>query len=148
MVHAIRKYCTNRGSFKEEDTTCQMNDAHSYAIKVLRPDLNDSLKLWSLYDMEKEAKFLSVLSHKNIVSVHFTSSFHNNMEGDYFLVIDRMDTTFDRLIMKWRRFEFVEKQRWKHQKTELSMRLSKQLTHRLKCCHEILSGLVYLHEKK
>lgn len=147
-MHAIRKYCTNRGSFKEEDTSCQMNYAHSYAIKVLRPDLNDSLKLWSLYDMEKEAKFLSVLSHKNIVSVHFTSSFHNNMEGDYFLVIDRMDTTFDRLIMKWRRFEFVEKQRWKHQKTELSMRLSNQLTHRLKCCHEILSGLVYLHEKK
>lgn len=154
-VHAIRNYYSNRLSIEEKEQEESnvppenklLNNTHSYAIKVLRPDLDDSLKLWSSFDMEKEAKFLSVLSHKNIVSVHFTSSFHNNMEGDYFLVLDKMDITLDRLILQWRRMKNVEKQRWKCHTAEASVRLSKQLTYRLKCCHEILSGLAYLHEK-
>ena len=132
----------------DSDRSLQSNDDSSanprnFAIKTLRNDLSRSTKKLGALDLQKEAHILSILNHKNIVSIHSTSSF----EDDYFLVIEKLETCVDKKILEWRSIlRFIKKS--KMSKEERKDQVNDILHTRLNCCLQLSSGFSYLHDKK
>ena len=87
------------------------NKKARYALKHLKPNLTDSYSP-SEYaqfatDLVREAEFLSMLQHPNIIKLRGTSQmnyagFDQGPKG-YFLIIDRLNETLTDRIAKWKR---------------------------------------------
>lgn len=131
----------------DSDRSLQSNDSFAnprkFALKTLRNDLSRSTKKLGALDLQKEAQILSILNHKNIVSIHSASSF----EDDYFLVIEKLETCVDKKILEWRNIlRFIKKS--KMSKEEKRDQVNDILHTRLNCCLQLSSGFSYLHEEK
>ena len=76
-----------------------------YAIKIIQPSIvqNEFQKfIQAAMDMATETKFLSVLSHPNILKMRGVGQ-GDMFSPDYFLVLDRLyDTLLDRIEGQWR----------------------------------------------
>ena len=70
-----------------------------YAIKVVRKSLDNTKMMPGAINLAKEAKWLAVLSHKNVISLHYVGENPGSLE--YFLVIDRLKNCLSDLITKW-----------------------------------------------
>jgi serine/threonine protein kinase len=141
-IRSLPTFATDSNqSLLSDDSTCA--NPRNFAFKTLRNDLSQSTKRLGALDLQKEAQILSILKHKNIVSIHSASSF----EEDYFLVIEKLDTCVDKKILEWKNIlRFIKKTKVSKE-TKLNQ-VNDILHTRLICCLQISSGVSYLHEKK
>lgn len=138
----------------------------TYALKHLRPGLIDKYTpiQYSQFatDLVREAEFLSVLQHPNIiklrgVSLFDSSGFIHGPKG-YFLIIDRLDETLVDRIAKWKRGP--QKGRFDLLQSSVSYAVNKtakkkdpdsnenELLHeQLEVMLQIAAAIVYLHDK-
>ncbi len=77
-------------------------DENQYVLKTLRPDLPEDEYVKGIVDLAIEAEFLSVLSHRNIISMRALAN-SDPHETKFFVVLDRLVMTLDRKFNQWRR---------------------------------------------
>ena len=75
-------------------------DSARYAVKALRPDLDDMKRAAGMVDLAVERKFLSVLRHPNIVKMR-GFGIGPALDPSQFLVLDRLYDTLEDRIGKW-----------------------------------------------
>lgn len=114
-------------------------------MKQLREDLNKSSAECGAIDLAIEAKFLSILSHRNIVSLHCVSE-SSPGNKDFFIVIERIERTIGKEITAWRRAE----QRLTESKNSTTKGTRRHLQsvfcERVVVAVEITHALQYIHE--
>lgn len=126
-------------------SVCSGNSAKSYAVKQLREDLNKSSAECGAIDLAIEAKFLSILSHRNIVSLHCVSE-SSPGDKDFFIVIERIDRTVGEEIRAWRGTEQRIKESKESTKKDTQRNLQAVFCERVVVAIEITHALQYLHE--
>lgn len=75
---------------------------YRYVIKALRNDLPEEEYSKGIVDLAVEARFLSMLSHPNIVSMRATA-ITDPLESRFFVILDMLTTTLDVRLQEWRR---------------------------------------------
>ena len=118
-----------------------------YAVKFLRPDLvgNPKKLRAAIKDILRESRILSLLNHPNIIRLRGCAI--PGPQGQYFIIMDRLDGTLLHLVEKWRLQEETFKT------TRSSALFGIQLQHavlvdRLQVATEIASAMEYLHGKR
>lgn len=131
----------DRGFMKEH---CFRDRSARYAIKQLKPNRTPEELSEAIVDIAMEAKFLSRLSHSNIIKMRGTGGIPCHPK--YFLVLDRLYDTLEERIDKWA----IEKKRLRgvmgvfgKKKFELRHLFSDRLLAAL----DIARALKYLHGK-
>jgi hypothetical protein len=96
-------------------------------------------------DLAKEAKWLSVLSHRNIISLHCAGETPGSV--NYFLVIERLEYTLSDAIGRWQRQNdslfFCGLPR-----TQVKQSIQRSIGTRISILYEATAGIKYIHEKK
>jgi serine/threonine protein kinase len=117
-----------------------------YAVKFPRPDLvsNPKKLCAAIKDIQRESRILSVLNHENIVKLRGCAI--PGQEGQFFIIMDRLDGTLLHLVEKWR----FQAEKLKEPRPAL---FGIQLQHavlvdRLQVATEIASAIEYLHGKR
>lgn len=122
----------------------------SYVLKTLRMDIPPHDLTKGIEDLAVEAKFLSVLSHPNIITMIASANTDPSLSR-YFIVLERLDKTLDRQFNYWRGIVGNNSGYWIPcygyccSNTTL---LHENWKERLHCAHDIASALEYLHRKK
>lgn len=80
---------------------CIRNGDARYAVKQLQPSLTEVEKARGMIDLAVEVKFLSVVSHPNIIKMRSTAAV-SPLNESYFLVLDRLYGTLDEKLEEWR----------------------------------------------
>jgi len=75
---------------------------YRYVIKALRNDLPEEEYSKGIVDLAVEARFLSMLSHPNIISMRATA-ITDPLESRFFVILDMLTTTLDVRLQEWRR---------------------------------------------
>lgn len=85
---------------------CIRDGQPRYAIKHLSRETLASQDLFykGTADLAMEAKFLSILNHAHIIKIR-ALAYAGHFSGDNFLVIDRLYSTLDQDILKWKQEE-------------------------------------------
>lgn len=134
---------SNEHSEKSSQTIEEKNSSRHkqnvYALKKLRLDLPVNNIVDGAINLAKEGKFLSVLSHENIIDLHGLSKVGMI---DMFLVLEKLDDTLDRMIDEWR-FSLAESRSSRHSYKMIKI---ESLQSRQNVICQIASGLKYLHE--
>ena len=146
----LAQHCIRGAQSKNEPSTPR------YALKRLRPDVmaEDDTYAMGAADLVVEARFLASLEHPNIVKIRGMAhgdceAFASGVEGDYFLVLDRLSETLTQRIGRWRK----ETRLW--QKGSLKGNLfdrrgrkwNDHLARRVEVAFELANALKYLHSK-
>jgi serine/threonine protein kinase len=82
---------------------CYRNGLARYAVKRIRKDIPDECKEDAAIDLASEAKFLTSLSHPNIVKLRAVVGVPGH--SDFLMVMDRLYMTLDQKIAEWRKAE-------------------------------------------
>jgi len=120
---------------------CLKDNNARYAIKQLRNDLTPSTKLNGAIDIAIEAKFLSVLSHPNIIKMRGTGGVYGH--PGLFLILDRLYSTLDIKFNHWEKEEKKQKGFIKFL-TEKNSSM-KSWNERLMAAFDIARAMRYLH---
>jgi serine/threonine protein kinase len=111
-------------------------------LKCLKPELlegdNPKAFLDAATDLVIEAKYMSKLSHKNILKVRglaegWEAAFSNGEYDSFFILIDRLDETLNQRVKKWRRGELTEEN---------------TIERKLPLMRQLASALAYLHDRR
>lgn len=129
-------YQTNR---KRMTAIARKAKKSPYVVKHLRPSLLKDQKAFieAAAELILEAKYLSAMTHPNIIGIHAVSTagakaYSDGSHDGYFVVIDALKSTlFDDIIQ------------WKVQ----GARTNVSLGHRLTIVRDLASALEYLHER-
>jgi serine/threonine protein kinase len=145
----VRNYMKTREKYRDTRKA-------SYAVKHLRQELitrYDKLEYaQAASDLAMEAEFLSSLRHPNIIKLRGISfqgpkGFQQGPKG-FFLIIDRLDETLDKRLMKWERArKGILPNRKPILKKKDSNGDSLITEEQLDVCLRIAAALVYLHKK-
>ena len=146
----MRNYMKKREKYRDTKKT-------SYAVKHLRQELitkYDKLEYaQAASDLAMEAEFLSSLQHPNIIKLRGISfagpkGFQQGPKG-FFLIIDRLDETLDKRLMKWERArKGILPNRKKPILKKKDFNVDNPVTEeQWDVCLRIAAALVYLHEK-
>ncbi|KAL3932839.1 MAG: hypothetical protein SGBAC_010665 [Bacillariaceae sp.] len=114
-----------------------------YAIKQINDHLKPSSKIDGAVDLAIEAKYLSCISHPNIINLVATPS---GSTASYFLVLDRLSASLDQRIYKeWH--PLVSKLGGKFGMGKLTHKkqLADMWQSRLKVMHDVAKGMAHLH---
>ena len=84
----MSKYCLRDGDAR-------------YAVKQLHTDLSELEHARGMIDLAIEAKFLSVVSHPNIIKMRAVAAC-GPMTKSYFIVLDRLYGTLEEKIEEWK----------------------------------------------
>lgn len=116
-----------------------------YAVKRLHRDLDARTEARGTIDLAIEAKFLTVISHPNIVKMRALAQ-GNPIRNDYFIVLDRLYGTLEERIVEWRAAKKKNKgfMKFGSNKKELEGLLVEQLT----VGYDLSSAFRYLHSLK
>lgn len=154
-----RRYMIGREKYRDTKKA-------TYALKHLRPALidkyNSSQYAQFATDLVREAEFLSVLQHPNIIKLrgvsHFDSTGFLHGPQGYFLIIDRLDESLVDRIAKWKRGP--KKGRFDLLQSSMTHAVSKAtkmkdresddnrfLQEQLEVMLQIAAAIVYLHDK-
>ena len=145
----LARHCIRDAKSRNEPSTPR------YAIKRLRADVmeDDDAYQMGAADLVIEARFLACLEHPNIVKIRGMThgdcdAFASGIEGDYFLILDRLSESLTQRIEKWKKEAKLS--RGKHSGLVFDRqgkRWNSLLAKRLDCGFEIANALKYLHSK-
>ena len=146
----LAQHCIRGAQSKNEPSTPR------YALKRLRPDVmaEDDTYAMGAADLVVEARFLASLEHPNIVKIRGMAhgdceAFASGVEGDYFLVLDRLSETLTQRIGRWRR----ETKLWRKGRLKGNLfdrrgrKWNDHLARRVEVAFELANALKYLHGK-
>lgn len=88
----------NRGFMRHH---CLGKVSRRYAIKRLKKNLTGTQRIDGSIDIAIEAKFLSTLSHPNIIKIRGVGGLSGH--SDYFIVLDRLNDTLEERCNKWKK---------------------------------------------
>jgi serine/threonine protein kinase len=71
-----------------------------YAVKMVRPDLNDGKLCLATMDMACELKLLSALCHPNVIRVHAVMGSFGHPKG-FGIIMDRLAGTLQEKMLEW-----------------------------------------------
>lgn len=74
---------------------------NQYVMKTLRADLPEEEYVKGIVDLAIEAEFLTVLSHRNIISMRAMANTDPH-ETKFFVILDRLIMTLDKKFNQWR----------------------------------------------
>ena len=127
---------------------CYRDSNARYAIKRLSDELDKKKRGQGIFDLAIEAKFLSVVSHPNIIKMRGTAS-GDPIRSDFFLILDRLYGTLEEKILG----------EWKYQKNSnagfcggfygVDKRKKKEfLLERMVNAYDLSSVFQHLHTKR
>jgi len=125
---------------------CKRNGSARYAIKRLKPDLDEEHRVRAILDLAIEIEFLSALDHPNIIKMRGNGG-ADMIRPDNFIVLDRLYETLEEKVQIW-------KIDWKKNSgcfgcfgvnKEI---LNDLLLERYVVAYDIAHALMFLHEKK
>jgi len=117
----------------------------SLAVKSIRKSIDRDAQVSGILHLATEAKFLSVLSHKNIINLHGTA---NNPGGiDYFIVIERLECCLSEQCTAWRK-EKDAISNSKLPRKQIAEKKQRLVEQRLLALLGVAAGLEYLHGHK
>ena len=125
---------------------CLRDGDARYAVKFLHPELSKLEKARAIIDLALEAKYLSVVSHPNIIKMRGWAACDPLKDG-FFLVLDRLYDTLEERMIKWRKIK-------KQAKGSLfgigsnKDALRELMTNRLLVAYDLAAAFRYLHENK
>jgi len=144
LTRSMHSHC----SIDDSSSICNSSVNGGYAIKQLRKDLSRSSIHNGAIDLAVEARFLTALSHRNIISLHCVSE-SSPGNKDFFIVIDRIDRTLGKEIVGWRRTqERVMKEKSRRGKEYVQGRIQSIYNSRVAVAIEIAQAMEYLHLHK
>mmetsp|Transcript_24735 Transcript_24735/g.36653 ORF Transcript_24735/g.36653 Transcript_24735/m.36653 type:complete len:668 (+) Transcript_24735:48-2051(+) len=120
---------------------CLRNGSARYAIKQLKSTLTGTKRADGAIDLAIEAKFLSVLSHPNIIKLCGLGGTRGHPRS--FIVLDRLYDTLDVKIKFWKEKESEYKGIFKKHKAQLNLLWND----RLLAGYDIARAIKYLHER-
>jgi len=157
LVKAIvNKLPRIRSSMKMSSSSLQLNSlgngyeenddlsGRKYAFKSLRSDLSKSMVFNGALDLTREAMFLNAISHPNIIILHSTAE---NPGRDYFLVIEKLDTTLTNALDMWKIQEDSCLKKLKLQRSKRALKKQALIKNRAEVLFGLVSALSYLHGK-
>jgi len=142
---ASMKRLSSRKSLKRTSSLESTGSCDSFAVKTLRKSLDTTKMMHGAVDLAKEAKWLSVLSHKNIISLHCAGE--NPGSVDYFLVIERLETSLSDVIGKWQT-QNDSLISCGLPRIQVKQSTKRSIGKRISILYEATAGIKYLHEKK
>ncbi|CAJ1945586.1 unnamed protein product [Cylindrotheca closterium] len=114
-----------------------------YAIKQINEHLKPSSKIDGAVDLAIEAKYLSCISHPNIINLVATPTGSTS----YFLVLDRLSASLDHCIYKeWQPLVSKLEGKFGVGKITHKHQLAYLWQARLKAMHDVAKGMAHLHE--
>lgn len=114
------------------------------AIKQIGEHLKESSKIDGAVDLAIEAKYLSCISHPNIINLVATPS---SGSSSYFLVLDRLSASLDHMIYKdWQPLASGLGGKFGMCKLMHKKKLSELWGYRLKVMHDVAKGMAHLHQ--
>mmetsp|Transcript_6251 Transcript_6251/g.15471 ORF Transcript_6251/g.15471 Transcript_6251/m.15471 type:complete len:602 (-) Transcript_6251:70-1875(-) len=129
-----------------ESSLTKHQPSQQYIIKHLRRDLMIDRKkfIHAAGDLVMEAMYLSKFKHPNIVklrgcAVGGSSAFGNGKHDDFFLILDRLNSTLSQQIQEWKEHGGLKQQQMMY-----SNRLN-DFREKLEIARQIASALEYLH---
>jgi len=145
----VAQHCIRDAKSKNEPSTPR------YALKRLRPDVMGDADLYRMgaADLVVEARFLACLEHPNIVKIRGMAqgdcdAFASGVEGDYFLVLDRLSESLTQRLEKWKKAVRLSRGKISGRLVDRrGARWNQHLAQRLECAFEIANALKYLHGK-
>lgn len=124
---------------------CIRNGEARYALKKLSSKTleDEELAGKGIVDLALEAKFLAVLSHRNIIKLRAVSTGYSYTTS-YFVVLDRLYDTLEKRLKTWKSQEkklggFMSKVKGKDKKNEF-------IVDKLTCMYDLASALGFMHE--
>lgn len=131
--------------FRRTSSLESTGSCDSFAVKTLRKSLDNTKMMHGAVDLAKEAKWLSVLSHKNIISLHCAGE--NPGSVDYFLVIERLQSSLSDAIGRWQT-QNDSLISCGLPRTQVKQSTKRSIGTRISILYEATAGIKYLHEKK
>lgn len=90
----------NRGFMRHH---CLRETSARYVIKQLKRDLNETQRIDGSIDIAIEAKFLSALSHSNVIKIRGIGGLSGH--SNFFILLDRLNDTLGERCEKWKKSE-------------------------------------------
>jgi len=121
----------------------QVEGSKPYAIKKINDYLKPSSKIDGAVDLAIEAKYLSCISHPNIINLVATPSGSTS----FFLVLDRLSASLDQRIYKqWQPAVSKLEGKFGMGKLTHKKQLGEMWIYRLKTMHDVAKGMAHLHQ--
>jgi serine/threonine protein kinase len=119
-----------------------------YALKLLKRDVRkDKERFMSgLCDLAMEVRFLSGLTHPNIIKLRAVSS-ASEYSSDYFLVLDRLYDTLAKRLLKWQSRKKDLKRFLGQLKDRKGVQLLDFYEDRIERAYDLSAALEYCHSK-
>ena len=123
------------------------NGEARFVLKRLKDDLSALEQARGMVDLAIETKFLTIVYHPNIIKVRGIAK-GNMIDKDFFLILDRVYSTLDQEIPKWKTLT----QQYSGKCLGLVGRdgkaLQELLVKRMSIAYDLASAYNYLHENK
>lgn len=111
---SLSELCTEEELRARQDLSKQFGRGRKFVVKYIKRKLLRKPKEFkqAVLDMEKEAKILSLLDNDYIVQLRGiakggTAALSSGRFDDFFLIMDRLDTTLDQRIGEWKEQDVV-----------------------------------------
>jgi len=126
-----------------------LRNGGNYVLKALRTDLPEEEREKGVVDLAIEAGFLSVLQHRNIISMRAAAA-SDPMHSRYFVILDQLNVTLEKKINFWRKIISENTGYWVPCwgyccSKDIALHLNWK--ERLQCAADIASALNYLHQQ-
>lgn len=142
-VEEAEELICNRGFMKEH---CYRNNSPRYAIKEVKTTLKGNALADGSIDICIEAKFLSILSHPNIIKLCGISKVPGG-DPRSFLVLDRLYDTIGSRILCWRK-DIKEQNKGLFSKLKRGNKYKWFWEERLLAMYDIARAMRYLHKNQ
>ena len=132
---------------------CLRQGKTRYAMKICKTGLRAHEKARGMIDLAVEAKYLSTVSHPNIIKLRGMAQ-GPLVDDKFFILLDRLETTLDKKMQEWgelRRQVLQKGQGWwrKRSKNEKKQKALKDLmVLRLTVAYDLAKAFYYLHSHR
>ena len=123
----------------------QRNGRPRYALKRLKDDLSERVRIDAAIDLACEAEFLKRISHSNIVRLRAVVGEPGTL--DYALILDLLTQTLNEKLVVWRKQHKECRGKWGGIFGRDQEKLQRMLTDRLLLSFDIARAMQHIHKK-
>lgn len=136
-IIADRKFMSNE---------CLRHGIARYAIKQIKPNLDHGKKQDSMIDLALEAKFLSFLSHPNIIKMRGAGILP--CHSSFFIILDRLYETLAEKIQQWKEVASMYTGFMAKRKKAAKEDIKQLWREKIMAAYDIARAIRYLHEQR